>query len=79
MWVSHQELEALYRELNELKQEFNRLKETTEPNVKLNSRVDAIELWQGKVHSLIITKNKKGEDKLTTIGRNLAGVSINSL
>lgn len=79
MWVNHQELEGLYKELNELRQELNRLKESTEPNIKLNSRVDTIELWQGKVHSLIIEKNKKGEDKLTKIGRNLAGISLNSL
>ena len=86
MWVSHQELNQLIIDINGIRQEINKLqeqlekvKETVLPSAELKSRVIELEMWQTKIHTLITEKDKRGNDKLNKMGRNLAGRSLNSL
>jgi len=86
MWVSHQELNQLIIDINGMRQEISKLqeqlekvKETVLPSAELKSRVIELEMWQSKIHALITEKDKRGNDKLNKIGRNLAGQSLNSL
>lgn len=48
-----------------------REKQLSTPNVDLKARVEELELWKGKVHSLLVGKNKKGEETATAALRQI--------
>jgi len=76
MWVSHQELEGLYKQINELQARIKSLEETKLPSAELKSRLEDLELWRAKLHSMITTKNKRGDDALNKMGKYVIGESI---
>jgi hypothetical protein len=69
----------LNEQYNKLLERLDRMEEKLLTPAELKSRIQDLELWQGKIHSLITEKDKRGNDKLNKIGRELAGKSYNSL
>ena len=77
MFIRTRDFNLILERISQVESAFLKLEEQCGPSAKLRSKIEDLELWQGKVHSLLIEKDKRGNDKLTRLGRYVAGQSIN--
>jgi hypothetical protein len=76
MWVTHSELEGLFIQINKLEKRLKELEEKPLPSTDLRSRLEDLELWKGKLHSMITTTNQRGKEVLNKQGKILIGESV---
>jgi len=76
MWATHHELEGLFKSINELNARLTKLEEKPLPSADIRGRLEDLELWKGKLHSMITTTNQRGKETLNKTGKWLIGESI---
>lgn len=78
MWshITQETVDAIYKELNELNARLKRLEEQRLPSGELIDRLESLELWRGKIHSMITTTDKRGNEKLSKFGKFAIGDSV---
>jgi len=65
------EVKNLCDELKEIKHKLNSKNTDCDSTelIQLKSRLEDLELWRGKIHSLLISSTPTGKEKLSNIGR----------
>lgn len=64
------------KKIEELERRIAKLEEKSLPSAELKSRIEDLELWKGKLHSMITTTNQRGKEVLNKTGKLMIGQSV---